>query len=394
MILDPIDATAVFSASLAGTAQADVLQKRALSRGLDLFAEKNYDQAIKQLKSAIGYAPTTDNAIAAYQFIAQSFTNLNDSEGAINAYKQALRVDNRRSDVHVALGNIYYFQKNYKEAIASYEAAVNNDPGEANRYSLGQGYLADKQFDKAELEFDRVSQLSPGSPSGKYGLGLVYEKRGQYEAALGYFNEALSIKSDFYEAYSEMGYVLVDSGRLDEAAQIRDELAELNPTLSIQLSQYINSKSPPKMILAASSDFQLTMGPNTPLVALNAYLANPNESQLFSVSFSFSKPMDSETVTNVVNWKLGRSSGLAGMTAYNYGMPISEKEASLSPHPVSVSYDEKYQIATVFFALTQNASGDATIDPGHIQFAFSGKDLDGLLMHTKADQYGGFSGFA
>jgi hypothetical protein len=50
--------------------------------------------------------------------------------------------------------------------------------------------------------------------------------------------------------------------------------------------------------------------------------------------------------------------------------------------------------ATVTFRLQQNAAADGTIDPSHIEFKFSGKDIYGNSMDENFDQFMGFSGVA
>jgi polyisoprenoid-binding protein YceI len=59
-----------------------------------------------------------------------------------------------------------------------------------------------------------------------------------------------------------------------------------------------------------------------------------------------------------------------------------------------VTWDEKNLAATVYFTVTQNAAANATIDPSHIEFKFSGRDIYGLNMNSKFDQFTGFSGVA
>jgi len=51
-------------------------------------------------------------------------------------------------------------------------------------------------------------------------------------------------------------------------------------------------------------------------------------------------------------------------------------------------------MATVYFSVDQNATADATIDPKHIVFKFSGLDAYGKAMDASADEYAGFSGVA
>jgi hypothetical protein len=48
----------------------------------------------------------------------------------------------------------------------------------------------------------------------------------------------------------------------------------------------------------------------------------------------------------------------------------------------------------VLFKVSQNSSANGTIDPSHINFSFSGKDVVGLSMDKSADMYSGFSKFA
>lgn len=394
MILDTVDSTSLFSAGLTSTARSEWVQGRAMEQAIDLFTGKRYESAIKAMTRAIGYSPNSANAVKGYQIIAQAYSKLNDSEGAIKAYQQALRLDPGNASVHNALGNIQYFLKNYPEALKAYQAAAELDPSDANHYSLGQGYLANGQYPEAESEFRLVNSMTPNKPQGYYGLGLVYAKRGQPEEAIGFFRKALAIQGDYQEAYSELGFALAAAGRLDEAEQVREGLSADSSELALQLNQYIHSRTAPRMTLANSADFNGALGPGTSVSGLGSYLSAPNAAQTFSIQFYFDKAMDAGSVQNVFNWTIGRSTQYGAGKAYNFGMQVADTEVMLDPHPVSVYYDANSQSATVFFNIPQNAAGDGTLDPSHIQFAFSGKDMDGLTMDGKADQYLGFSGFA
>jgi hypothetical protein len=64
---------------------------------------------------------------------------------------------------------------------------------------------------------------------------------------------------------------------------------------------------------------------------------------------------------------------------------------TLSPIPVSVAYDQDLQTADVTFRVTQNASGNGTVDPSHIVFRFHGLDAYGNAMDPTADEYSGIS---
>ena len=59
-----------------------------------------------------------------------------------------------------------------------------------------------------------------------------------------------------------------------------------------------------------------------------------------------------------------------------------------------MAWDADNLTATVYFTITQNATSNAAIDPSHVEFKFSGKDIYGLKMNPKFDQFSGFNNVA
>lgn len=125
--------------------------------------------------------------------------------------------------------------------------------------------------------------------------------------------------------------------------------------------------------------------------SFDASLATPLASKTFTVNFVFDKEMDLSSVLNIANWSISRS--ISGDTGgvYNWGLKTPATEVSVHSMPLSVTYRPDIATATVTFAITQNASGDGTIDLSHILFKFRGVDVNGNSMDTSRDQYSGFS---
>lgn len=109
------------------------------------------------------------------------------------------------------------------------------------------------------------------------------------------------------------------------------------------------------------------------------------------MAFQFDKEMDRESVENILNWRIGRAEGTGPAQAYNFGMALPQSEARLNPFPINLCYDFIAWTATVWFEIQQNASGDRTIDPSHIEFTFKGKDTFGMAMDETGNQFSGFS---
>jgi len=93
---------------------------------------------------------------------------------------------------------------------------------------------------------------------------------------------------------------------------------------------------------------------------------------------------------NTSNWEISRAKSAEG-GYYNNSMPTNSLEVSIPKRPFSVTYNPSTGQANITFTLQQNANGDATIDPSHLVFKFSGKDADGRVMDTTGDQIDGYA---
>lgn len=398
MSIFDVNASNLFSASLIQTTGLDNLANRALNAGLEAYTAKKFDEAIPHFRRAAALYPKSDIANNAFEYMARAYTQLEDREGAIKTYQQSLRQDPRQSAVHVALGNVLVMAERLDAAVAAYEKAVKLDPSVANRYSLGQGYLAVGRLQEAEQQFALVRQMTPREPQGHVGLGQTYAKQGRHEDAIRAFQQAIDQQRDYWTAYSEMGYALVDDGQVEQAREIVATLQPRDAALADSLAQYLYEKAAPRMTAAVMPEgftaFFSSKGPGTLLTELSPQLASPDSEHLFAMSFRFDKPMDRISVQDVNNWQIGRTQGPGRINQYNFGHPLPDTEVMPPERPLMVFYNEAENTATVLFLLRQNSQGNGTMDPQHIQFSFRGQDVLGTAMDSTADDYTGFSGFA
>lgn len=395
MSIFDVGASSLFVSATSQRAQMANIAQRVLSNALEHFVAKRYDEAITGFKQAVGLAPQSDTAINAYDYLARIYYQQGNSAAAVNAYEQAIKIDPGRADTHVTLGNLYISMSEPDKAVLAYEKAVVNDPSGVNRYSLGQAFLESGRYSEAVGQFTLVRDQEPGKPNGWYGLGLAYVKQGQASDAIDAFQQALSIQQDFSYAKVELGYLLADTGERDLATQIATELQTSASDLAETLSQYIFEKTPAEMVgVLATSTFPKVLGPRTQVSALSSYLVNAGDQQTFSMIFQFNKPMDAQSVENILNWSISRSTDTGRADGYNFGFAVPDTEVTLSGIPSSVTYDPTLYAATVLFTLRQNDTANGTLDPSHIKFAFEGTDAGGLAISRDADEYTGFSGVA
>jgi tetratricopeptide (TPR) repeat protein len=387
-------ADSLFSATLTQSNGLESLANAALQRGIDAYTKKDYATAVKEFKRSVGIGRGSSFAADAAQYLAMSYLSLGDTENAIKAYKSAFTIDPYRDDIRIKLGNLYFSQERFEEARAEYAEAVRLNPSTVNRYALGQAYIELGRFSEAETQYSEIQRLTPGEAGGYLGMGQAYSRQGNHEEAIAQFKEAVSRDANLFEGYAQMGYSYADMGDMESAEIMVKTLERLDQAaLAETLSRYMYKVDPPKMLFAlSSSSFPFPMGRGTALMALNSYLMAPGATKTISITIQFDKAMDRDSIENPANWQISRAIGQGPGQAYNLGLPIPATEVSLPPLPTTVTWDEKNLTATVFFTVTQNATANATIDPAHIEFKFSGKDIYGLKMNPRFDQFTGFSG--
>jgi tetratricopeptide (TPR) repeat protein len=384
----------LFSAVGSQWAGLETLANQALSGGIDKYQKKDYEGAAKDFKRAFGLSPRSSFAYEATKYASISYQAIGQTDKAIAAYKQAIKVNSTDDRLQLDIGNLYFAQERYGEAIEAYEEAVRLYDDSTNRFSLGQAYLKTGRYSDAENQFERIVRRGGlESRNGYYGLGLTNRAQKKYDEAIAQFERALSKDRDFTSAYSEMGYTYADAGDLDMAEKIRDGLAHKNPAEADTLNNYIGKMTKPQIVFAyADSSFKYYLKPKSQLSALDDYLGNAGASKTVAIKFQFNKEMKRDEVENIFNWTIKRSSESAPGMRYNNGLRVPSTEVNLAVYPIDVYYDETSLTATLRFDIAQNATADGTIDPSHMVFAYSGQDADGNRMDPKHDQFMGFSG--
>jgi len=396
MALESVSGSNIFALTVQSSAGLESLANGALEKGIDLYLSGNYKEAVKEFQRSMGLAPASDNSIQAANYMANAYLKLDDTEKAIKAYKTSLALNPFVEETHTSLGNLYFSLERYDEAEKEYQEVVKLNSNGVNNYALGQVYLATERYDEAENVFDKVRRLSPEKTDGYFGLGQAYSGQERYEEAIAQFEAALVRDSKLYEAHAEIGYAYADMGQMDMAQTKLDFLKLEESDLADTLDRYMYQVDPPKIMFASSYDssFPYKMPFKTALSSLDSYLATADAAKKFTMVFQFDKAMDRESVENLTNWQIGRSTSSQPGRIYNYGLPLPSTEIQMNPLPNNVYYNSETYQATVTFTIHQNSTADGTIDPTHIEFKFSGKDTFGNKMDPNFDQYIGFSGAA
>jgi tetratricopeptide (TPR) repeat protein len=91
------------------------------------------------------------------------------------------------------------------------------------------GSTRSRQAFKQNLQ---AATLNPADASAHYQLGLIYQKRGELDAARESFQRAVEIDQREGDAYYQLGRIAREQGRLDEAIRHFEQVVQLDPAHS------------------------------------------------------------------------------------------------------------------------------------------------------------------
>lgn len=127
-------------------------------------------------------------------------------------------------------GSALYQLKNYEDAIACYDKALELNP----RYDYawtGKGLVLDnlERYEDAIACYDKALELNPDNEVAWFDKGVVLHKLRRHEGALACYDKALEINPNYESAWNNKGVALDDLGRYEDAIACYDKALELNP---------------------------------------------------------------------------------------------------------------------------------------------------------------------
>jgi Flp pilus assembly protein TadD len=353
----------IFSALGTTLDQRTSLSTTALNRGVGLLQEQRYGEAIKEFKRATGLNPESIDAyiIMGRTYLAGALVGAQRYGEAEAQYKEVIKLDGSAAAPHSSLGSLYLLMGRYAEA---------------------------------ETQFQKVGTMSPLDPNSYYNLGLVYNQQERYSEAVNTFQRALSLEPGSADANAELAYSYLGLGLEDQAIEQVATLWNMDTNESwVRAAEIEAVMFTPKIQYAdtAKSTFNPFLMSGSWVSLQDPTLSTPGASKMFSMVFRFNQPMDLASVQSAMNWSISKSAGGVG-GVYNNGVTLNyDREVGIMPLPLAVRYDPESREATVYFRITQNATGDGLIDPQHWVFKFSGTDVNGNAMDPRGDEYDGFA---
>ncbi len=155
-----------------------------------------------------------------------------DYEKARKVLETALKKAPDNVRVMKLLGWAYMYTEKYDDALMLYQRVLSIEPNDAlSRNNLGYICYKKKIFGEAIEHLSKVIKEGTDVSAklyANYYLGLVYFERNMYTDAIHFFEEALNIGPNLFEARYYMGLSFLAKGNREKAKQIWKEMVESN----------------------------------------------------------------------------------------------------------------------------------------------------------------------
>jgi eukaryotic-like serine/threonine-protein kinase len=184
------------------------------------------EKAVEAAKQA---ARLNDKLPEVHAALGSAYSATGQNVQAIAEHKRALELAPNSDEAYRRLGNAYKANGQKEEALQALQKAVDLNPYYWNNLAaLGNAYLAFGEADKAVKTYAQVVQLEPDNSAGYNNLGMAYFTLGKYEDSISAFQKALQIMPSA-EIYTNLGTAYFYLKRYPESLPMFEKAVAMSP---------------------------------------------------------------------------------------------------------------------------------------------------------------------
>jgi tetratricopeptide (TPR) repeat protein len=174
----------------------------------------------------------------------EALDQMQDSDGAIKMFREAVAANPKEPDVHFGLGYLLWTQKRYPDALLQFQAELENDPNHAQSLVyLGDCYLQLNNPSDALAPLQKGLALDPSLWIASLDLGIIDSDAGRNDDALRELRKALALKPTEVNVHWRLARLLRTMGRTEEAKVEFGKAKTLNKTAADDLHKQIANGS-------------------------------------------------------------------------------------------------------------------------------------------------------
>ena len=201
--------------------------------GIDFYAQKDYENAIKNFKLAL---KQKDIKPQVYYNLALSYQHMKNYDMAIVTYNKFLELNNNDYDGLYNLALVYYIKENFLKAIKFFEKCVETKKDEDSIKALALAYLSQNEVQKA---FDFAEELLKNSSNDLklyYTIAKVFENKHSFSKEFTYINKSIEMyskiiekDSTYFDAYLSISICYAKKGEWENSVAFCQKALDVNP---------------------------------------------------------------------------------------------------------------------------------------------------------------------
>jgi tetratricopeptide (TPR) repeat protein len=179
--------------------------------------QNQHAEAEKVLRQILAHDSDSGPAL---EQLSQLLIDQGRSQEAIELLTRAAG-DSASPDIYDLLGDAYSQAKDFPNAEKAYQQAVAGDPDDpGHRHGLAQALLSEDKYAEALDQFNKLSELEPGTSENFLRSAQLYRRLGQFEQAEASLARAKQLAPGSLEILYNEALLDEDQGRFDDAVKV------------------------------------------------------------------------------------------------------------------------------------------------------------------------------
>jgi tetratricopeptide (TPR) repeat protein len=188
--------------------------------------QKQADQAIAAARAQVAKSPNTGGF---YDLLGSALFEKKDFAGAESAFRKAVELDGDNSDALLKLGQVQVAQGSVDKALLLYQQSIKDHPREIAFYILaGEMYESQKNWEQAKAMYQKALEIQPDNPRASNNLAyLLLQQGGNVDMALAMAQTARRGMPDSSNAADTLGWAYFQKGVYQSAIDMFQEALRL-----------------------------------------------------------------------------------------------------------------------------------------------------------------------
>jgi Flp pilus assembly protein TadD len=189
----------------------------------------NAPETAKKMPEEVPTFTSADEAAAA----GDKYLDAIETENAINAYRQAVKLNPDFAEAFFKLGIAYTLRE--KEEYNSPDLSKEAEPTPTPKKGKGKNAVpeltvAEKAFESAAKVYEKILKKNPKDDQAQYNLGRAYNKLNKDKEAEKALRQAVKLQPENAEYQLEFGSILIKLAQYDEAVTVLNKAVKLDET--------------------------------------------------------------------------------------------------------------------------------------------------------------------